>query len=124
MVLKEVLSRYYGPDAQELAISFLADGEPDVVRNVVQLVARKGDARCVDPLLDTLASLAERENRPLPPRAEDSWQHVRHEIVARLLGNDKWNASRGQVERLRQHLRTDWERACLDRRFGEKSQDR
>jgi len=116
-VLGDVLSAYYGPDAEAIAISSLADREPDVVVDVVRLLAREGTAEAVDPLLTKLASLDPGKKEQRLPGAAFSWDSVYHEMVNCFMHNDRWRLSDKQKQLLKEHLRTDRERAMYEKRF-------
>lgn len=105
-VLKNVLSNYYGPDAEELAISFLDDVEPDVVIHVVRLLARKGTVACIDPLIAKLQTLDPEDLRTMP-RGASMNAVVRSETVWRILQNDRWQLTEKQRESIKKCLTRD-----------------
>lgn len=116
-VLWDVLSACYGPDAEEIAISFLNDEEPDVVVGAVRLLARKGTKDCIDPLLAKLASLDPDKKKQGTLKAGYSELSIYYEIVRCLMYEDRWRLSDEQKQLLKQYIRTDKERNRYKKRF-------
>jgi hypothetical protein len=116
-VLYHVLSAHYGPDAEEIAISFLDDEEPDLLIDVVRLLGHNGSVGCVDRLLRKLTSVDPGKKERLAG-ATFSEADVYREIVMCFLNNDRWQLSDEQEELLKKHLRTDGQRRTYERRFG------
>jgi HEAT repeat protein len=116
-VLYHVLSAHYGPDAEEIALSFLDDEEPDLVINVVRLLGHNGSVGCVDRLLRKLTSV-DPGKKERPAGALFSEADVYRGIVMCFLNNDRWQLSDDQEELLKKHLRTDGQKQMYYHRFG------
>jgi len=118
-LLGEVFSDYYGPDAEKVVISFLLDKEIDVVMDAVRLLAKKGTADCIDPLLERLATLDPNKKERLP-RESFSEEYIYREIIDFLLNNNSWELTGKQQELLKKYLRTERERQKYIKRFESK----
>jgi hypothetical protein len=115
-VLEYVLSRYYSPAAERLAISFLTDN--DVVVHVVRLLDRKGSSVIVDPLLARLAA-ANSGDEVTPGQGTFPKASVRTEILSCLFKKRDWQLTGAQKRRLYDLLESDAERDRFKRRFPE-----
>lgn len=116
MVLGNVLSRYYGPAAESLALSFLDDKDNEVVLDVVRLLERKGSAAIIDPLFTHLANM-NADDEPVAQKGMFSNASIHMEIIGCLLAERDWQLTEGQRRRLYGLLRSDAERARFARRF-------
>lgn len=119
-VLWHVLSAHYGQDAEKIAISFLDDEEPEVVVHVVRLLARKGSADCIDPLLAKLASLSPENEEQKLPGAHFFRPGIYNQIFNCFIYNERWKLSNHQKQLLKKYIRTDQERQIYQRRFEPK----
>jgi hypothetical protein len=115
-VLRNVLSRYYSPAAETLALSFLGDTDNDVVRDVVQLLDDLGSPAIVDPLLAHLAGM-NTTDEAVSPKSMVSRSSIRREIMSCLLKKRKWQLTEAQQKTLYGLLVNDAERARFARRF-------
>lgn len=116
-VLGDVLSSDYGPDAEEIAISYLDDKEPDVVADVIRVLAHKGTVHSIEPLLAKLVSLKPEKKEETLPQACFTEASIYREIVNCFMYNDRWQLSDEQRVILKECLRTDRDREMYKRRF-------
>lgn len=100
-VLGDVLGPLWAPDAEPVAIRFLDDPDPAVVRNAAGLLVRHGGPASTAPLID----LFDRLDPAAPAEGK-----LRLEIVLALAHRDLDDAAR---TRLRERLATDEERQIL-----------
>lgn len=106
IVLKDVLGKYYGPEAEQLALSFLDDKDTDVILNVVDLLQTKGSEQCIEPLLRKLSTME-----------TSDMKRLRDRIIMCFLEQNRWKVTQDQREGLKNLLRSDYERERFRVRF-------
>jgi hypothetical protein len=118
-VLGDVLSRYYSPAGEQLALSFLDDEDSRVVMNVLQLLSRQGSPAIADPLLTHLANMSDDDEPPTHPYGYTN-ASIKKEILSCLMKRRDWELTEAQKKTLYSLLKTDAHRAWFTQRFSAK----
>ena len=115
-ILSDVLSPYYSPEAEDLALSFLDDTDGDVVRDVFRLFEKHGSPAIADPLLMLLGNLGDES---FLWTTDSSNSSLRYGAISCLMKKRNWQLTEDQKKKLYVLLADDQERSRFLRRFPE-----
>jgi hypothetical protein len=119
-ILSDVLSPYYSPEAEDLALSFLDDTDGDVVRDVFRLFEKHGSPAIANPLLMLLGNLGDES---FLWTTDSSNSPLRYGVISCLTRKRDWQLTNDQKKTLYSLLQSNEERAGFHRRFPEMAEE-